>query len=372
MSARTGGLDPAAAAVRPHARRRPRRPRARRARPATSGSTRGSAHLRGARRRVPPRARRSQGIQTAGGRVASVDRRAARRSTADHYVAALPVEVMRLLARRELRAAEPRLNGLDTPRHALDERRHVLPRATDVPLVARPRDLHRLRVGADLDLPAPVLARLRLRPARRRERRRDPLGRRLGLDEPQPAATARSPCTAAARRSSTRSGRSCSDHLEDARPDGERRARVPRPGDRVPEPDGGREPRAAAGQHRRLVGATGPTRSRGSRTCSWPPTTCARTRTWRRWRAPTRRRGARSTGSSTASGSTRAAVRDLAAARAGGVRPREGARPPALEAVPPPGEAAAADDAGRRRSSPTGPVAAGLVRLGPLLRRLRG
>ena len=33
--------------------------------------------------------------------------------TADYYVAALPVEVMRTLLSPELRAAEPRLNGLD-------------------------------------------------------------------------------------------------------------------------------------------------------------------------------------------------------------------------------------------------------------------
>ena len=38
---------------------------------------------------------------------------AGRRITADHYVAALPVEVMRLLASPALRAAEPRLKGLD-------------------------------------------------------------------------------------------------------------------------------------------------------------------------------------------------------------------------------------------------------------------
>ena len=42
ISARTGGLILAPAAVRHHARRRPRRPRARRARPTRRGSTRGS------------------------------------------------------------------------------------------------------------------------------------------------------------------------------------------------------------------------------------------------------------------------------------------------------------------------------------------
>jgi uncharacterized protein with NAD-binding domain and iron-sulfur cluster len=53
-----------------------------------------------------------QGITLAGGRVASVTA-GGRAVTADRYVAALPVEIMRQLAGPELRAAEPRLNGLD-------------------------------------------------------------------------------------------------------------------------------------------------------------------------------------------------------------------------------------------------------------------
>ena len=47
------------------------------------------------------------GIRLAGGRVAGAT------VTADHYVAAVPVEIMRLLAGPELRAAEPRLKRLD-------------------------------------------------------------------------------------------------------------------------------------------------------------------------------------------------------------------------------------------------------------------
>jgi uncharacterized protein with NAD-binding domain and iron-sulfur cluster len=54
-----------------------------------------------------------EGIQTAGGRVASITA-GGQTIVADHYVAAVPVEVMRLLAGPDLRAAEPRLNGLDT------------------------------------------------------------------------------------------------------------------------------------------------------------------------------------------------------------------------------------------------------------------
>jgi hypothetical protein len=47
------------------------------------------------------------------GRIAGVTVSGGRRVIADYYVAALPVEVMRTLLSPELRAAEPRLNGLD-------------------------------------------------------------------------------------------------------------------------------------------------------------------------------------------------------------------------------------------------------------------
>ena len=53
-----------------------------------------------------------EGIQLAGGRVASVTA-GGQAITADQYVAAVPVEIMRLLAGPELRAAEPRLKRLD-------------------------------------------------------------------------------------------------------------------------------------------------------------------------------------------------------------------------------------------------------------------
>src|SRR5918998_1695361 len=51
-------------------------------------------------------------LHVAGGRLEAATV-AGRRVTADHYVAALPVEVMRQLASPALRAAEPRLKGLD-------------------------------------------------------------------------------------------------------------------------------------------------------------------------------------------------------------------------------------------------------------------
>jgi uncharacterized protein with NAD-binding domain and iron-sulfur cluster len=53
-----------------------------------------------------------EGIQMAGGRISGATVAGAA-VTADHYVAAVPVEIMRTLAGPDLRAAEPRLNGLD-------------------------------------------------------------------------------------------------------------------------------------------------------------------------------------------------------------------------------------------------------------------
>jgi uncharacterized protein with NAD-binding domain and iron-sulfur cluster len=53
-----------------------------------------------------------EGIEVHDGRIAGVTVSGGRRVIADYYVAALPVEVMRTLLSPELRAAEPRLNGL--------------------------------------------------------------------------------------------------------------------------------------------------------------------------------------------------------------------------------------------------------------------
>ena len=127
-----------------------------------------------------------EGIQMAGGRIMRRDRRGRggdrgplrrRRAGRDHAHARRA-----RAARRRAAAQAPR-----PPRHALDERRHVLPRRGRAGR-PRARHLHRLRVGADLDLPAPVLARLRPRADRRRPRRGDPLGRRLRLGEAEPPA----------------------------------------------------------------------------------------------------------------------------------------------------------------------------------------
>ena len=142
----------------------------------------------------------------------------------------------------------------------------------------------------------------RPRALRRRARRGDPLGRRLGVGAARPAHRQGRVRVHAARRSARRSGASSPTTSTTAAPvldDANVLALVPRPRDRVPEPDRGDEPRAAADQHRRLVGRPARTPRRGSRTCSSPPTSCARTPTSRRWRAPTRPRGGRSTRSST-------------------------------------------------------------------------
>src|SRR5215210_984887 len=70
-----------------------------------------TAHLEGLgvelRREAPV-----EGIHLAGGRIAGVTVAGAT-VTADHYVAAVPVEIMRTLAGPELRALEPRLKRLD-------------------------------------------------------------------------------------------------------------------------------------------------------------------------------------------------------------------------------------------------------------------
>ncbi len=69
------------------------------------------AHLEGLGVEIR-RAAPVEGIQFGGGRITGATVAGAT-VTADHYVAAVPVEIMRTLAGPDLRAAEPRLNGLD-------------------------------------------------------------------------------------------------------------------------------------------------------------------------------------------------------------------------------------------------------------------
>ena len=206
ISARTGGLILAAAAVRPHARRRPRRPRARRAHERGVDRPVGRPPARPGRRPAPGRAgRRASTVRS--GRIAGVttpaarhgDRRLLRRGAAGRGAAAA-----RLAARCARRAAARRARPA---RDAVDERDPVLPRSRRAAR-ARPRDLHRLRVGADVDLAGAVLGRARPRALRRRAREGDPLGRRLGLGAPGRAYRQGRRCVHAARRSAPRSGAS--------------------------------------------------------------------------------------------------------------------------------------------------------------------
>ena len=110
-------------------------------------------------------------------------RRAARRGDA-------PARLARAAGRR----AAP--EGPRPARHALDERGALLPRPRRAAR-QRPRDLHRLRVVADLDLAEAVLAGRGPVAARGRADARDPLDRRLGVAAAGPAARARSPSAAA-------------------------------------------------------------------------------------------------------------------------------------------------------------------------------
>ena len=133
-----------------------------------------------------------------------------------------------------------------------------------------------------------------LLPARRRHGRRGPVDRHLRVAARRAGARQGRREVHGARRSRGGLGAAA---RSPRRPTGRRgRARlVPRPGHHVPEPLRRRERRAAAGQHPGLVGGPARTPPCASRTCSWPPTTCARTPTWPRWRAPTRRPGGRRT-----------------------------------------------------------------------------
>ena len=110
MSARTGGLDPRPTAARPLARGRAGRPRARRADLGRLDLAVGG--VSGVARRDVRLGAPVEGLLVRDGRIASATV-GGEAVTADFYVAALPVEIMRGLLSPELRRAEPRLNGLD-------------------------------------------------------------------------------------------------------------------------------------------------------------------------------------------------------------------------------------------------------------------
>ena len=248
--------DPRAAAAGPLARGRTSRPRAGRA--DLGGLDRavgGVPASRAASRAAGRAASRAWSCATAGSRARPSPGQTV---TADFYVAALPVEVMRTLLSPELRRAEPRLNGLD--RLVTRWMNGILfYLRDDLPLVHG----HAIYLDSEWaltsisqrqfwrDVPLPVggvlsidISEWQRAGARHRQGRRavhaggDP---RRGL-----GAAARSPRRHAGR--------------------GRGRVVVPRRGDRVPEPVGRDQRRAAAGQHEGLVGRSAGGVDRGSRT----------------------------------------------------------------------------------------------------------
>ena len=171
---------------------------------------------------------------------------------ADHYVAALPVEVMRQLASPALRAAEPRLNGLDRlVTRWMNGVLFYLDR--DVPLV----NGHAIYIDSEWALTS--ISQAQFWPGVDLAQRGD--GRMRGI---------LSVDVSEWQRPGRRTGKvaqrctreeifdevwgQLDDHLDDALDGVHGRRPLPRPGDRVPQPDRRHQPRAAAGQHRRLVG----------------------------------------------------------------------------------------------------------------------
>ena len=192
-----------------------------------------------------------EALHLAGGRMSGATV-AGRTVHADHYVAALPVEVMRQLASPALRAAEPRLKGLDRlVTRWMNGVLFYLDR--DVPLV----NGHAIYIDSEWSLTS--ISQKQFWPAVDLAQRGD--GRTRGIlsidvsEWQRPGPSHRQGRAAVQPRGDLRRG------LGPARGPPRRRARrrhghrpLPRPGDRVPEPDGRRQPRAAARQHRRLVG----------------------------------------------------------------------------------------------------------------------
>ena len=174
-------LHPAPAPPRPLAPGRPSRPGAERSherrldRPVAGASALARRRLPqrapGAgdplRRRANQRGRRRRRCQRIRGKRRSLRRRAAGRGDA-----APP--------QRRAQAGGAPARSPAPAAHPLDERDHVLPRPRPAPR-PRPHRLHRLTLGADLDLAGAVLARGRARGDGRRASRRDSLGRRLRL-----------------------------------------------------------------------------------------------------------------------------------------------------------------------------------------------
>ena len=197
MSARTGGyilLQLLQDLATPGGQRRPRaqraderrldRPVAGRARAARASSYRFGCRVDAIASRERARDRRLRAARRRGGAPAA----GVRATSADYYIAAVPVEVLR--ERIAMDDAQARQPGARRPRRApgaLDERDHVLPaRATCRSSTATAIYIDS-RVGADVDLAAAVLAAVR--PARAwatatsagSSRSTSPTGRRPGV-----------------------------------------------------------------------------------------------------------------------------------------------------------------------------------------------
>ena len=293
-----GGHDPAPAAVRPLPPRSARWTGCSTGRPTRSGSIPGwptCARL-ASTTAASIRSRRSTRSDA---RVTGVSIVAQGRpfvDTADFYVAAVPVEVMRLLAGDEMKQAEPRLAGL----HLLRTRwmngiMFYLDR--DVSLVHG----HSLYIDSPWALTSISQAQF-WRDGADLERRGD--GRVAGILsvdvsdwEAKGIVHGKQAMFCSKEEVRDEVWAQLKGSLNDAGIDllgrCERARLVPRPGHRLPESDRGDEPRASADQHRRAPGSTGRRRRPRSRTSFWPRTTFEPTPTWPRWRAPTRPRGGR-------------------------------------------------------------------------------
>ena len=366
MSARTGGAGAHPAAAGPHARGRPRRPRARR------------ADERGVDRPVGRRTCESRGVELRLGEPVEalhvVGRRGSTGATvggrtvrADHYVAALPVEVMRQLASPALRAAEPRLKGLDRlVTRWMNGVLFYLDR--DVPLV----NGHAIYIDSEWSLTS--ISQKQFWPGVDLSRRGD--GRTRGIlsidvsewQRPGRLHGQGRPALQPARRSSTRSGTS-SRTTSTARSTGVTVIdRFLDPAIVFPNPTG------AANLEPLLVNTAGSWADRPDAVTRIPNLFLAsdyvRTHTDLATMEAANEAARRAVnGILAATGSSARPLRGLEAARAAGVRRGARARPGALEAVPPAGQAAAGAHGRRATCARAACVGRALLRAPTLLRR---
>src|SRR5215212_4881768 len=256
-----------------------------------------------------------EGIQSAAGRItgATVGGAAV---TADHYVAAVPVEIMRTLAGPGLRAAEPRLRRLDRlvtrwmngvmfylERDVALVDGHALYIDSDWALtsISQRQFWHGYDFGGVGDGRVGGILSVDVSDWAQPSRRLGKIAMQCSHDEVLAEVWAQ-----------------LKDHLEDLDDGNVVRAFLDPAIEFPTRPRPRTSSRCSSTPRDR--GPIAPTPSRASRTCSAPRTTCAPTPTSRRWRAPTRRRAARSTASSTPP------ARGLRAAGSGSFRSRRRSR----------------------------------------------